>query len=322
MKRIAPLAIACLLAAHSVDARSETPPRPAAAEREGRDRPGRLLELGPEAARRAGLELTRATASELAPEVLGYGRVLDPAPVVAAVGRWQTARAQAERADEELRRTEVLARDEQNASTRDLEVARATDRSARAERDVAEAQVVGLLGFRAANGPGLASLVRGLAQRSSGLIRVDVPAASERPAPERGWWLVAHPGPAQPLAAEYLGPAPDANPQAPGWGFLFVVAEDPPPPGTPIRARIRTDRDPRQGVDVPSEALVRDGGEVFVFVQRGEGTFERLPVVARARGDGRWFVEGDVEPGTEIVVSGAQQLLSAQRLGPNAASGD
>lgn len=313
MSRVIPrawaLALVLLVAAPPAGARSDTGSP-------------MILQLGAEGARRAGVELARATAGQLAPEVLAYGRVLDPAPVVTAVARRQAVRAQARRADEELQRIERLARDEQNASARELEAARAAASSARAEVTMAEAGVVGLLGFEAANDSRLPSLTRALERRSAALIRVDVPASAQRPAPERGWWLTAYPGLPHPIAAEYLAEAPDVSPQTPGWGFLFVVDEDPPPPGTRIRAGIRTAGEIRHGVDVPSEALVRDGGEVFVFVARGEGTFERLPVVARSHGNGRWLLEGDVEPGTQVVVSGAQQLLSAQLLGPGASLGD
>lgn len=273
-----------------------------------------LLQLAPEASLRAGLRLERASASQFTSEVLAYGRVLDPAPVVAAVGHWRSARAQAERADQELRRIEKLARDEQNASTRDLELARAVASAASADRELAEAQVVGLLGADLVNDPRLTSWARAIARRSAALIRVDVPASRAQPEPARGARLTSYPDEGQPIASEYLGPAPAADSQLPGWGFLFLVPANPPPSGTPIRARIRTAEEIQQGVELASEALVRHDGALFVFVKRGDGLFERRAVMAQARGDGRWFVTGGVQPEDEVVVSGAQQLLSAQIL--------
>jgi len=286
------------------------------------DAPSLLLQLEPEAVESAGLELGSATASQLAPEVVAYGRVLDAVPVVEVVASWNAARAQFERADKERRRVEELARGAENASARDLEAARAAASSARADADLAEARLVSVLGASATDDPRLLDLARKLALRSAALIRIDVPASSLRPEPERGARLTSHPQSSTPLASEYLGVAPTSNPLLPGWGLLFYVPSDPPPAGTPVRARIRCVGDVAAGVDVPASALVRNAGELFVFAKRGEGSFERVLVVARSREDGSWFVERGLQPGEEVVVAGAQMLLSTQLFGSSAAEED
>jgi hypothetical protein len=278
-----------------------------------------VLRLDSESVGRAGLETMGAEAARLAPEVMAYGRVLDPNPVIAAVAQRRAARAVSVRAEKELRRIRELARDEQNASERDLDAARVEASRASADLEIAEAGVVGVFGVAPASDPGLDSLMNEITRHVAALIRVDVPANSPRPDPRQGVTISSHPERTGALAVEYLGAAPVADPGFPGWGFLFVAREDPPPAGTPVSAWIRTTGSEMRGVDLPAEALVRHGGRIFVFVKRGEGEFERRSVDARSRGAGRWFITRGVQPGDEVVVAGAQQLLSAQLIPSSAA---
>jgi len=289
---------------------------------DGSGPPGLVLQLTPGEVERAGIGFERVSASEMTPEVRGYGSVLDPAAAIGAATRWFAARAQAHRAARDLARVRDLAADDGNASARELEAAQALSAVARSERDLAEATVTGLLGRAVVTAPGLPSLVERLVRREVALVRLDVPAGEDRPEPEAGAVLVEYPGPVEPLSARYLGPAPDANPVLPGWGLLFVVSDHPPPAGTPIHGAIRTNGAPRAGVDVAASAMIRRGGDVFVFVKDGKHRFRRREVTGRSRSDGRWFVARGLRPGDEVVVTGAQQLLSRQFLGGSPAESD
>ncbi len=72
------------------------------------------------------------------------------------------------------------------------------------------------------------------------------------------------------------------------------------------RARIATDA-PRLAVAVPRAAVQRVGEREVVFVRTAVGVYE--PRVVRRRGDGRRVdVEGNVQPGDEVVTTGAVLL--------------
>ena len=86
-----------------------------------------------------------------------------------------------------------------------------------------------------------------------------------------------------------------------------------------MRARLRTASASLTGVIVPASALVRHGGGSFVFVERGPGAYERRAVTAEALPDGRWFLAEGVAETEPIVVSGAQELLSAELLAARSA---
>jgi hypothetical protein len=72
---------------------------------------------------------------------------------------------------------------------------------------------------------------------------------------------------------------------------------------------------------VPESALVRSEGRRFVFLSLGGGLFERRQVKAVELPDGGVFITDGVEQGDSIVVTGAQQLLSAQHLSASAGGG-
>jgi len=69
---------------------------------------------------------------------------------------------------------------------------------------------------------------------------------------------------------------------------------------------------PKKGVLMPSSALVRYEGQVFVYLQKADDKFEREEVKLDLPLKNGWLVAGDLSPGDKIVVTGAQQLLSEE----------
>jgi len=291
-------------------------PAPAAADAAGAPEPE--LRLDGDQIARAGIQVAVAEERSSEPEIAAYGRVLDPALPVEAITSREAARAAFEAARRERERLEALARGDQNASAREVEASRAAAARAQADLALADTRLAGLLGAAAREDADLDSLARRLARREVALVRVDVPAGDERPQPDQGAHLVAYPDGNGALEARYLGPAPEADPMLPGWGFLFLVDGEPPPVGTSVRARLHAAEPTLSGVEAPASALVQQAGKPFAFIERTPGVFERRAVVARALPDGSWLLTRGVAPGERLVVAGAAQLLSAERL---AASG-
>lgn len=278
------------------------------------DDPKTAVRLSRESIRQAEIRLATVTESLLVPEVQAYGRVLDAAPLGDAMAGWRAAQVVSRTAESELSRVRLLARDAQNASVRALEGARAAAARAGADLERAEVRVITLVGPALATNPQLPSIVRRITRREAALIRVDVPGGGPPPDPDRGAHLLAYPERNRELAARFVGPAPNADPWLQGFGLLFLVEKNPPPVGTRISATVRVAGKTKSGVDVPAEALVRDAGGLFVFVAGEPGQFLRRRVVVHARTRGRWFVEDGLAVGERVVVSGAGELLSAERL--------
>jgi len=116
------------------------------------------------------------------------------------------------------------------------------------------------------------------------------------------------------LPAEPIGQAGTAGAQTGGQTWLLAVAN---PRGAwqagmPVVAYLPQSGAPQSGVIVPFSALVRYGGLAWVYVQSDEQSFERRALQgARPTPDG-WFVPAGLSAGENVVVTGAQELLSEQ----------
>lgn len=85
-------------------------------------------------------------------------------------------------------------------------------------------------------------------------------------------------------------------------------------PGAQVRAWLPTAGTKRSGVRVPEAALVRLAATTFVYRRAAEGSLARVPVELGRRAAEGWFVTG-LEPGTELVGTGAQSVLTLELLG-------
>jgi hypothetical protein len=114
--------------------------------------------------------------------------------------------------------------------------------------------------------------------------------------------------------AHVIGPAPRAGPQAGGAAWLLSAKPNGSElrPGTPIAAHLPIAGEPLKGVIVPESAIVRFQGLAWVFVQESGESFERRMVELNAPAPQGWFVSKGLDADDEIVVTGAQILLSQQ----------
>ena len=68
----------------------------------------------------------------------------------------------------------------------------------------------------------------------------------------------------------------------------------------------------QSGVLVPAAAVVWHGGKPWVYRQTGPTRFDRVAVdLAPVQGDS-WFESAHLRPGEQVVISGAQLLLSEE----------
>jgi cobalt-zinc-cadmium efflux system membrane fusion protein len=85
-----------------------------------------------------------------------------------------------------------------------------------------------------------------------------------------------------------------------------------PNPGTRLKpsmfGAIRLLRSSRQGILVPAAAVVREGNSAYVFVDEGQGHYQRRSVVLGPSSDGSLEITSGVKSGETIVAQGALLL--------------
>jgi len=280
---------------------------------------GAVIQLGPGTRDRIGLQVTTLAKTQRAQELRGVGRVLDPSALAVPFYDRESARTALEVAEKEYQRVGALQRGSANASQRELEAARAALERERAAFDSAQARLLSVFGPEVvARRDELAALVRALAAREVAVARIDL-SVGETPTARPTGARVAALGDeeAEPKDATLLGPAPDADPVTQGRGYLVRIEHMPWPPGTPLVGFLAWGDHPTSGVLVPRSALVRYEGRTFVYLEHPDdaNTIERRPVeVAQMTRDGA-FIPTGLAVGDQVVVVGAQQLLSTELAG-------
>ncbi|MFC4312563.1 efflux RND transporter periplasmic adaptor subunit [Steroidobacter flavus] len=272
-----------------------------------------IVQLKPEQLTQAGIVVANLEPREVAREVKGYGRVIDTQPLLDLLAELRAAQATLEVSTKEYERVRALHANDQNASARALETASAT-----VKRDQIQVETIrSRLG--SAWGPAFiksdaARLVQSLSSLEAVLIRVDLPvdeSLKSSPATAR---VLSPFDPTRSAEARFLGRATMASAQTPGQGFLFLLQ----PNSFELRPEMGlitflTLEGPRlRGVILPRSAIVRHQGQAWVYIQTGDGTFERKPVVLEHALDDGWFIDASAAPSGRVVVGGAQTLLSEE----------
>jgi hypothetical protein len=300
--------------------------RPSAAEKPAEEKPAGLeIAAGSGAVSKqveaAGLKIAAPATASLTPEVTGYGRVLDPAPLVALLADIETARAAATASGKEFARVQKLHAQDGNASVQALETAEAAMQRDRAQLAAAQAKLLAGWGKALTSRPDLSRLTRALAAGEAALVRIDVlPGDAPTTAPKTAR-VAALATEGEAHEVEVLGVAPSADLQAQGTGYLALWSSGPLPAGTALRATLAAAGEPRKVLVLPRSALVRHEGGVFIYVQTNEGGFERRLVTTGAALPAGIVIPDGVAENDKVVVTGAQQLLATELLGAAGGAG-
>jgi len=261
-----------------------------------------------------GLQTAPLEAATQTPAAKAYGRVLEPAPLLALESDTASARAALEASNKEYQRLKTLFAQDQNASAKALESARASMQHDQITLQAAEAQLVAAWGKAIADQPNPGAFLESLAKLECVLIRLDLPAGHSPPEAPVGARLVL-PGTSAPLEARFLGRATTSDPQVQGAGFLLLAtnAAGGLVPGLALTGYLLLPGAPLHGVVVPNTAIVRAAERAWVYVQTGDTTFQRRELVLDRPVAEGWFVTSSLAPRDRLVVTGAQTLLSEER---------
>jgi hypothetical protein len=263
-----------------------------------------------------GLQTAALASAQLNPEIKTYGRVLDVSPLASLVAELMTAEAAGEASQAELKRLKTLAA-QSNASERALQSAQAAAVHDQAQIQSIRLRLLASWGGAISQRSDLPDFVQSLGSLASALVQLEVPAGevlSSSPTGARIFTLSAE---TNDIAAELVGLAPVADPQMQGKGFLFLVSPNTLPlvPGASVTGFLSLPGQPRSGVLLPRNAVVRFNGATWVYLQTSEETFQRNEVTLDEPLENGWFVSTGLKPQDKVVIVGGQQLLSEELKG-------
>jgi hypothetical protein len=262
----------------------------------------------------AGIVTANPQAMGLSPEVKGYGRVLDPTPLAALLLDIESAEAALEASAREYKRARVLFAQNQNASVRALESAKAAMKRDRAMLDAARARLLTGWGKPLAEREDLPAMVKALTALESALVRIDLPPNELLFSPPTGARLISLSDENRSAEADFLSPAPTTDAQMQGKGFLFLLRTNSLElrPDTAVTGFLKIRGELLQGVVVSRSAVVRHEQRAWVYIQTDNATFARKPIVLQHPSDKDWFITEGLSPSDRMMVSGAQVLLSEE----------
>lgn len=283
-----------------------------------------VLSFDAQAQRENGIAATTLRTEHWHEEAQATGVVLQLQPLLDLKTSYNTAqmdiakaRAAAQASEAELKRLQRLNRGSENVSEKAVETARATAESDQATLTNAQQSMTVLKdsielkwGKAVANwlengSPQLSALV---AQREFLVQITAMGGGSSAPAPDA---IVQLPGGTH-AEARLLSSFPQLDPRLQAPSFLYTVSAHPGlVPGMNLVVALPAGRQ-RSGVIVPDSAVVWWQGQAWCYVEAPAGKFTRAEVPTGNAAPGGWFVGEGIPPGTRVVTSGAQTLLSEE----------
>lgn len=272
------------------------------------------------------VESIRAARNETSVQV--YGSVVDVNALLdlrgqflAAAGEMRAMRASVEAARVEYQRARKLYQDDRNISEQAMRSVESRYRVAQARLVSAEA-AASLLGdsLRSSWGPVVGGWamesdsadLQALLQRQSRLVRLVFPHELPRSSALPRILIAPVSVGGEQIEARFISESNQGSTVLPGKTYFYLVDGSDLRAGTRVVARVTTGGEIRDGTIVPNEAVVWHAGKAWVYVVHDPETFARYEIsIANELYDG-WFQSGLLEGDDEVVVSGAQLLLSEE----------
>jgi hypothetical protein len=258
-----------------------------------------------------------------------YGVIVNVQPLIDLRARYSTSvadarslRAAASNSATDYQRFKKLFEDDRNVSERVLQAAEAQWKTDQARLAAAE-QAVALVrdSIRSSWGEVLAGWAtnpespafQSLAEQRELLAQITLPQDLHAQAGKVPMSLapISVPGEARP--ARFISTAPQTDATLPGATYFYIVGGQGLRVGMRVAGQLKLGGKMGEGVLVPSAAVVWHGGKAWAYVKEADDLFVRKEVSTSQELQNGWFDASHFEAGDEIVVSGAQLLLSEEQ---------
>jgi hypothetical protein len=258
-----------------------------------------------------------------------YGVIVNVQALIDLRARYGTSvsdshslRAAATNSAADYQRLKNLFEDDRNVSERALQVAEAQWKADQARLAAAEQAVAAARDtIRSGWGEVLAgwatnpdsSAFQGLTQQREVLAQITLPNDLQAQAGKAPMSLAPVSVPGQARPARFISAAPQTDATLSGATYFYVAGAQGLRVGMRVAGQLKLGSKTREGVVVPSAAVVWHGGKAWAYVREADDLFLRKEVSTAQELPNGWFDAGHFEAGDEIVVSGAQLLLSEEQ---------
>ncbi len=287
-----------------------------------------VITLTPESQNVSGMRTAtlRASQSEGMAEV--YGAVVNLQPLYEQRGRYLTAlaegrglRAAVATSEAEFERARRLFSDDRNVAERVVQAAEAQWRADLARLQAAEQSARSTMdAMRATWGMAIAGWASdpsgtsfsALASQQSVIVQVVFPHELQAAAGNAPLTIAPVSSRSAKRAARFLSASPQTDASLPGATFFYIVDGQGLRAGMRVVGELKLGGKAREGVAMPEAAVVWYGGKAWAYVKEDEKTFVRKLVSTDNEIGDAWFNVDGFKSGDEVVVSGAQLLLSEE----------
>jgi hypothetical protein len=273
----------------------------------------------------AGIKTQPLASAQHRPEYTAYGTVVSLEPLLmlrqqylSARAMQDSAQAKYQEADLNLSRTRNL-HDQDIVSTRRLQEQQAQWHSDKANLAASSSQQEAVLAsadmqwgdtltdwFIRTKGKAAEPFLKHREQ----LLQITLPANTHLNSGITSIFVDEHGQRDQAVTATLISAAPQVDPINQGERYFFKYEGHNLAFGAHMTAWIPEDGQKTAGVIIPESAVVWHLGQAYVFVKSTEGEFSRRALPEMTADIGGYFSTGSLQPGEEVVITGAQTLLS------------
>jgi hypothetical protein len=222
----------------------------------------------------------------------------------------------------ELERFKALNQDNKNISDKVVATAAANTKSDQARIAAAESnakniadsirQLWGDTLAQHATNPKTSDLLQALISNKKVLIQTTLPFDAAEPKSNSSIMIAPTAAPSHTMRADYISPAPITNTTIQGKTYFYHAVTNELRAGMQINAITATSTKKSNGVIVPNNAIIWYAGKPWVYQKTDTDQFSRKPIHTDIEVDDGWFYQGHLKANDEVVISGAQLLLSEE----------
>jgi len=160
--------------------------------------------------------------------------------------------------------------------------------------------------------PKTSNLLQALISNKRVLIQTTLPFDAAEPKQNSSIMIAPTAAPSHTMSAQYVSPAPLTNSTIQGKTYFYHAVTNELRAGMQINATTATSSKKSNGVIVPNNAIIWYAGKPWVYQKTGADQFSRKPIHTNIEVDDGWFYQGHLKANDEVVISGAQLLLSEE----------